>query len=138
MTVLLITTVVIVARYYSPSDEATFVLCLFRKLTGLPCPGCGMTRSFCALAKGHWQQALQFHPLGPLAFFVFVAVWIRATIRIMSSLTESNPGWIHRLSLVVNSADRLAWRFRLAQIGLFFLLTVWAVRLVILLHGTKL
>jgi hypothetical protein len=28
------------------------------------CPGCGLTRSFLALAQGDWQASLQFHSLG--------------------------------------------------------------------------
>lgn len=37
--------------------------CLFRRLTGIPCPGCGMTRAFAHLAKGEWAAAWTNHPL---------------------------------------------------------------------------
>ena len=43
--------------------------CVFAKTTGLPCPGCGMTRAIAALLHGKWKEALRFHPMSP-AFLV--------------------------------------------------------------------
>ena len=39
-------------------------LCLFQRVTGKPCPGCGMTRSMLALARGDFVESLRMHPLG--------------------------------------------------------------------------
>ena len=36
--------------------------CLFRAVTGHPCPGCGMTHALIALACGDWRAAWQFNP----------------------------------------------------------------------------
>jgi hypothetical protein len=52
-------------------------VCAFRELTGLPCPGCGMTRAMSALCKGQLERALSYHPLSPL---VFVALLMLAVI----------------------------------------------------------
>jgi len=53
--------------------EALPGLCVFHRLTGWDCPGCGMTRSWICLLKGDWQQAWAWHPFGiPLAL-AFVA-----------------------------------------------------------------
>ncbi|HEX2641896.1 MAG TPA: DUF2752 domain-containing protein [Thermoanaerobaculia bacterium] len=46
-----------------PPEDPRFVVCLFRRLTGIPCPGCGMTRAFAHLAKGEWEAAWISHPL---------------------------------------------------------------------------
>lgn len=41
-------------------------LCPFRVMTGLPCPGCGMTRALCCLCHGRFADALWYHPAVPL------------------------------------------------------------------------
>jgi hypothetical protein len=47
-----------------------FPLCLFRRVTGLPCPGCGLSHAFSALSRGEAAQAAFYHPMGPLLWFV--------------------------------------------------------------------
>jgi len=42
---------------------------------GIKCALCGLTRSFCSIAKSDFSRAAQFHSLGP-AFFVFVCLQI--------------------------------------------------------------
>ena len=39
-------------------------LCLFHRLTALPCPTCGLTRSWAALLRGQIGISLRFHALG--------------------------------------------------------------------------
>ncbi|MCD6321473.1 MAG: DUF2752 domain-containing protein [Clostridiales bacterium] len=46
-------------------------LCVFRRVTGLPCPSCGMTRSFIALFKGDIKSAFLMHPLFWLVPIIF-------------------------------------------------------------------
>jgi hypothetical protein len=41
------------------SNEST---CLWRTLTGLPCPGCGMIHAFLALAQGDVRAACHYNP----------------------------------------------------------------------------
>ncbi|MFC2164907.1 DUF2752 domain-containing protein [Acidobacteriota bacterium] len=40
--------------------------CTFKNLTGLPCPGCGLTRSLVAAAHGDVKQSFHHHRLGLL------------------------------------------------------------------------
>ncbi len=39
-----------------------------RRIFGLPCPGCGLTRSFVAIAHGEFALASQMNPMGPVFF----------------------------------------------------------------------
>ena len=61
--------------WLSPADDPSVRLCPFYWLTGRPCPLCGITRAFCALAKGHWSQAIHFHALSPLAFVMMLSLF---------------------------------------------------------------
>ena len=45
-------------------------LCGSRALLGVDCPGCGLTRSFLALASGNFAQSLTYHRLGWLVALV--------------------------------------------------------------------
>jgi hypothetical protein len=42
--------------------------CFSRRFLGISCPGCGLTRSFVALAHGHIQNAFHFNPMGPILY----------------------------------------------------------------------
>jgi hypothetical protein len=73
--------------FLSPHTAASGpVLCPFRRITGMPCPGCGMTRSFVALAHGDLGAALAFNRLGPLLMVVFVVAlaWKAASLLLPS------------------------------------------------------
>ncbi len=80
-------------------------LCLWKNLTGAPCPGCGMTRSGANLFRGRWQRAVSFHPLGlilhPLLLgLCFMAAFpqaIRQTIAQRLLVWQRGVAWLHAL-----------------------------------------
>lgn len=37
--------------------------CPIRRLFGVPCPGCGLTRAWVCFLKGQWEPAMEYHPL---------------------------------------------------------------------------
>ena len=39
------------------------IYCLFKKLLGIPCPGCGMTRAYLALLRLDIRGAFEMHPM---------------------------------------------------------------------------
>jgi hypothetical protein len=50
------------------------VICPFRLMTGLPCPGCGLTRSWVYLLHGQPGAATAANPFGVLALVASVAL----------------------------------------------------------------
>lgn len=48
-------------------------LCVFRGITGIPCPGCGLTRSIVSAIHGDIEMSLSHHRLGllTLAYIFF-------------------------------------------------------------------
>ena len=52
-------------------------VCAFRRLTGLPCPGCGLTRSWVLTAHGRLRQASNRHPFGPPTFLLSLLLVLR-------------------------------------------------------------
>lgn len=51
--------------------------CLFHRLTGLDCPGCGMTRAFHAISHGEFTQALSFNLLSIAVYAFFMGILLR-------------------------------------------------------------
>ena len=59
------------------------VICPFRRLTGLPCPGCGLTRSWVYAAHGWWKESFLAHPFGLVAaaaVITMIVLTVRARV----------------------------------------------------------
>lgn len=63
--------------------------CVFAEVTGLPCPGCGMTRATAAMLKGDWTAALRFHPFVPFFGVIGIVIAFGALFP---------PGWVAALA----------------------------------------
>ena len=63
--------VMLAAAAVLPSNGLGIRVCLFRILSGLPCPGCGMTRALSSLLHGDGAAAFFYHPF---VFAVFPAL----------------------------------------------------------------
>ncbi|HBT75420.1 MAG TPA: DUF2752 domain-containing protein [Planctomycetaceae bacterium] len=65
---------------FDPSQNAFFPPCPFKKLTGLPCPGCGTQRMVHQLLHGNLVEAVRWNPLALLAIpYVFCGVVVEYT-----------------------------------------------------------
>ena len=71
---------------YTPLDGE--VLCVWRRITTLNCPGCGLTRSFCAMSQLDLEQAFTLHPVGPLLYLALVWVVLSTGIRHIRSTPD--------------------------------------------------
>ncbi len=102
----------LVGRLNLPNERYK-TICFFRLTTGVPCPGCGLTRGVAALSRGEFAQALEYHPAAPLFAVEAALIWIlwgAVAFRVAS------PPSIRGVNL-----------FLIAQVSI--LLVVWWVRL---------
>ncbi|HVM90207.1 MAG TPA: DUF2752 domain-containing protein [Puia sp.] len=55
--------------------ETAQSLCPFKMLTGLPCPGCGITKSMVFLYEGNLHKSFYYHLFGPfVCSFCVIAI----------------------------------------------------------------
>ncbi len=107
----------LISMIWRPADEPTIILCPFRAMTGWLCPGCGMTRAFCALGHGELRRAIHFNALSPLLYLSLIVVWIGAAATVLN---------LHRVRAVVN---RLRPSATVSVLILALTMVWWAVRL---------
>jgi len=62
------------ARGFGTHEQLGLEPCRFQAVTHIPCPGCGLTTSFAAMAHGHPLDAFAAHPMGPALFLLTVFV----------------------------------------------------------------
>lgn len=67
-----------VVFFFDPSQTPFYPQCVFHRLTGLNCPGCGATRAVYALLHGRWSVALRDNALFVLtgAALAFRLAWL--------------------------------------------------------------
>jgi len=81
---------------WSPPQGPGIALCFHQALTGIPCPGCGLTRSLSCGVRGHFLESLQYHPMGLLILALFLAVALQSLFprhwrQALASRMESRP-----------------------------------------------
>ncbi len=93
-------------------------VCTFRNLTGLPCPGCGLTRSLVAAAHGRVKASFAFHRLGILTlFYLCLQIFYRAAV---ISVAHQNK-FLIRAGKILNKG--------IIILGLLFLIN-WVINLI--------
>jgi hypothetical protein len=91
-------------------------LCVFQKLLNIPCPGCGVTRSILAMARGDTFSAFIFNPVGILLFLFFIAQIPLCFIALKCITTRKCISQLSRVgSNTTIIALILVWMFRLTQ-----------------------
>ncbi len=91
------------------------IFCTFRRLTGIPCPGCGMTRAMAALARGDLGAAVRFHPFAPLLLVEGAGLWATVGTALVRQRPLTLPGRLPELLVIWQAVGFLAlWIGRLA------------------------
>ena len=91
-------------------------ICPIRENLGIPCPGCGLSRSVTALLHGDLKTSLDFHAFGPLFLLAF-------GILALVSILPLNQ----RLHLI-NQIRVFESKTRFSAIFLIFLVLYWLTR----------
>lgn len=72
-------------------------VCAVRSVTGVPCPGCGLTRSFVTTAHGDVAGAFAFHPFGPVLFALSLLALLALLWRTVTGRRPVGAGAVDRL-----------------------------------------
>ena len=93
--------IILVSMAVAPGRLPQVSVCPFRSATGLPCPGCGLTRAFCAIGHAEFAAAWAFNPFSFVLTFESEALrqkWIaskdhdRVWPEIEKTLADKNFG----------------------------------------------
>ncbi|MCC6334823.1 MAG: DUF2752 domain-containing protein [Myxococcales bacterium] len=71
---------IFLGSFFFPLTGLSVDLCPLHQATGLPCPGCGMTRSLAALTQGDFSTAAGLNPFGFLVWPVLAVLAVLALV----------------------------------------------------------
>ena len=71
--------------FFTSFPDAENSTCVFKRITTIPCPGCGMGRSTWSLMRGHVAQSLFYHPLGIIFNLFMIAAVLQAVIDVLKN-----------------------------------------------------
>ena len=103
----------------SVTHEDVLGICLFKQITGIPCPSCGSTRSVLSLLHGDLTGALIWNPFG-LILMVIMAI---SPVWILVDLLARKQS-LYRLYIKSEQLLRRKWTM-LLFIGLVLLNWIW-------------
>ena len=84
------------------------VPCIFKKITGWECPGCGITRACIALISGHLRESFSYNP-----FLYFVAPCI------LYLVIHGDVNYVRKGTYRQNTADTVLTYFLIAAALVF-------------------
>lgn len=74
--------------------------CIFKNIYGVPCPSCGITRSYIQLFQFHFRKAFFYHPLFWFFPFLFFVVLFRF-IPVVNKIYNNKLFWIISLIIIL-------------------------------------
>jgi hypothetical protein len=88
-------------------------LCALRRLAGLDCPTCGLTRALGALARGAWRESLALHPWAPVLALQAAAAWALWGAWLAGRLRTPPDRWCPPVLIANLAALVVVWLARL-------------------------
>jgi hypothetical protein len=90
---------------------------LLQRVLGIPCPGCGISRSLLAAAHFHFSSAWNFNPAGiPIWFFLLFEIGARTLIAWRDDLAVGFQKTFMGFENVLIVSIWFVWFWRLALI----------------------
>ena len=93
--------------------------CPLLQTTGIPCPGCGLSRSMVLFLTGKWKESLALHLFGPFFLFLIVSTGI---IAVLPSRYRTS---------VVNKIQVIEERTGVSAVFLISLILYWCLRMLL-------
>lgn len=69
--------------------EATPSICLVRRIFGVPCPGCGMTRAISSICHARFAQAWRYNKLVVIVLPLLCYTWAQSLLQTYKKLQDS-------------------------------------------------
>ncbi len=86
-------------------------------VSGMPCPGCGLSRAMALIIQGHWQAAFDMHAFAPI--FLIAVMFFAVTAAMPRRLQQT-------VMLRVADLERRTGIMIIAMVAMF---TYWGLRL---------
>lgn len=102
--------------------------CLFHRITGLYCPGCGGTRAFTSLLQGHFFSCFRYHPFVFYCFMMYVLFMTSHTLKWLYDRKNKK-----KASRKSPFARGLSFRICYVYIGIVIILIQWMLKNLFLL-----
>ena len=117
---------VLVLSFIFPRRGTSVPLCWVQGLFGVPCPGCGLSRSFANISQAHLADAWGYHPFG-LVFYPLVVLLAVANLLPRRHLTA--------LRAALEARERALRPIYLFVVGSFIAFGVARLLIETLTHG---
>lgn len=98
----------------SPSDDGP-TICPVALLTGVACPGCGMSRAIAWMFRGDLERSVGYHPLAPLVVGIGMVALVWALGRRLRGWNRPRTALINGALLVFGALLLAVWLTRLAS-----------------------
>lgn len=87
-------------------------LCPVSYLTGVPCPGCGLTRAGICLLHADLRAAVALSPLAPVVVPFAIAMTAQALVTYLRGAPQLPPRWVTRGAIALWAALLVVWGLR--------------------------